>query len=94
MQQRDEGEAILRNPLYKLEVQKIDKMKADEQKPILAKLYEDKKMMRDDYFVNQTLRRKLKMEKEEIRQIAEKKKGVKNFALQLLDYNSEDEVSR
>ena len=76
----------------KLEIQKLDKIKGDEQKPILAKLYEEKKIFRDDYFLNKTLRRKLKMEKEEIRKVEEKKNSVKNFALPLLDYNSEDEV--
>ena len=34
----------------------------------------------------------IKMEREEIKQIAEKKKGMKNFTFQFLDYYSEDDV--
>ncbi len=92
VQQRDEGEEILKNPLLKLEIQKLDKVKADQEKPLLAKLYEEKKIYKDDYFLNRTLRRKFKMEKEEIKKVEEKKREKKNFMLPLLDYNSEDDV--
>jgi len=47
--------------------------------------------MQDDYFLNKTLRRKLKIEKEMVKKEEEFKKS-KNFALPLLKYSQEDEV--
>jgi len=91
IQQPDEGEKINKNPFYKLETQKIDIIKAQEQKPILKELFERKSILKDDYYINRTLRRKLKIEKNQTRREDEEsmKKGLN---IRLLPSNKEDKV--
>jgi coiled-coil domain-containing protein 130 len=91
IQQPDEGEKINKNPFYKLETQKIDIIKAQEQKPILNDLFERKSVLKDDYYINRTLRRKLKMQKNQTRREDEEsmKKGLN---IRLLPANEDDKV--
>ena len=91
IQTPEEGEKINRNAFYRLETKRIDIIKAEEQKPVLIDLYNRKSVLKDDYYLNKTLRRKLKIEKNITRRENEEsmKKGL-NF--RLLPANEEDKV--
>jgi hypothetical protein len=82
-----------KNPFLKLETQKIDIVKAEEKKPLLKLIYDKKTLMRDDFYVNQTLRRKLKMEKNVVKR-EENESKTKGLDIRLLPINHEDRVSK
>lgn len=86
-----EGEELNKNPFLKLETQKVDVIKAEEQKPILYKLLDKKQIFKDDFYINQILRRKLKLEKNQIRREDEESKS-KGLDIKLLPMNEEDKV--
>jgi coiled-coil domain-containing protein 130 len=50
IQTPEEGEKLNRNPFLKLETQKIDIIKAEEQKPILENLIEEKVIIYNIYY--------------------------------------------
>lgn len=91
MQTPEQGEALNKNPFLKLETKKIDYVKAQEKKPLLKLIYDKKTLMRHDFYVNQTLRRKLKMEKNVIKR-EENESKAKGLDIRLLPINHEDRV--
>ncbi len=92
IQTPEEGEAFNRNAFLKLESQKVDIIRAEERKPLLRKIIEEREIFRDDFAVNQTLRRKLKIEKNQIRK-EESESKMKGLDIKLLPGNEEDKVS-
>ncbi len=91
IQQPDEGEKINRNAFFRLETKQVDVIKAEEQKPIVSELYKRNAILRDDYYLNTTLRRKLKTEKNKTRR-EEEESRKKGLNIRLLPVNEEDKV--
>jgi hypothetical protein len=83
---------MLKNPLLKLEAERIDIQIAEAEKPILEQLIKERQIYKDDFFLNQTLRRKLKMEKAVQKKEEEKQKLEKALPFPKLDFTIEDEV--
>lgn len=67
IQTPEEGEKINKNPFFKLETKRIDIAKAEQLNPNLVRLYEHRRILGDDMYLNKTLRNKLKMEKNVIK---------------------------
>jgi hypothetical protein len=59
----------------------------------LEKLLQERQKYKDDYFINQTLRRKLKMEKAIQKKEDEKLKLEKSLPFPKLEFTIEDEVN-
>jgi len=93
VQQREDGEELLRNPLLKLETERIDLQIAEAERPILEALILERQKYKDDFFLNQTLRRKLKMEKAIQKKEDEKKKIESALPFPKLEFSIEDEVN-
>jgi coiled-coil domain-containing protein 130 len=91
IQTPEEGEKLNKNAFFKLETQKADWLKGEDQKPILYQLIENKEINKDDFYINQTLRRKLKMEKNIIK-LEEEESKFKGLDLKLLPKNQHDKV--
>lgn len=91
IQTPEEGEQINKNPFKKLEVKQLDVIKADKELPRLQELLEEKQIKRDDFYLNQTLRRKFKMEKNQDKRqalLSEKK----CLDIKILPHCNEDKV--
>ncbi len=91
VQQADEGEKINRNAFFKLETQKLDLLVAEERKPALNRLYLERLKFKDDFYLNQTLRRKLKIEKNVNRREEDEAKKI-GFNFKLLPHTEIDKV--
>jgi coiled-coil domain-containing protein 130 len=91
IQTPEEGEALNRNPFLKLETQKVDLVKAEQKKPLLKLIFDKKRIFEDDFSVNQTLRRKLKMDKNVVKK-EENESKAKALDIRLLPVTDEDRV--
>ncbi len=91
IQTPEEGEALNRNAFLKLECQKIDVVKAEEKKSVLKEIIEEKRKFKNDFLLNQTLRRKHKIEKIQNNKLDEESKA-KGIDIHLLPMNEYDKV--
>ena len=91
IQTPEEGEALNRNAFLKLESQKIDIIKAEEKKSILKEIIEERKIYRDDFLLNRTMRRQLKIGKIQNNKLEEEAK-MKGLNIKLLPMSAEDKV--
>lgn len=69
----------------------MDIIKAEQQKPRLLQLIENNKIYQDDFRLNQTLRRKLKLEKMQVQREQDESKS-KGLDIRLLPANETDRV--
>ncbi len=93
IQSPEEGEKLNKNAFLKLETQKIDFNKGEENKPRLLRLLKSKEINKDDFYANRTMRRKLKIDKIKDRR-AEEESRLKCVDIKLLPMREEDKVSK